>query len=276
MFPMRTALRPTLALVALGLSLGLAAGCGDSGPSSPGFGTMRVRMTDAPGEFDEVNLVLTEVSVRRDGAVSDSDSVDVESEWIVLSDGPATYDLMDLRNGVFATIGEADLPAGRYSQVRLKIGSGSTVVVDGVSHPLVIPSGSQSGLKLIGDFTVTDGGTTDIGLDIDAARSIHETGNGKWMMKPVVRVMPVSVSGGIRGTIVPDSTAATVWLLQLPDSVGSTVAALDGRFQFVLLAPGTYDVRVEPDSGYRDTTITGVLVSGGSTTDLGTVTLTAQ
>lgn len=273
---MRTALRPTLALVALGLSLGLAAGCGDGGPSSPGYGTMRVRMTDAPGDFDEVNLVLTEVSVRRDGAAPDSDSVDVDGEWIVLSDGPATYDLMDLRNGVFATIGEADLPAGSYSQVRLKIGSGSTIVVDGTSHPLVIPSGSQSGLKLVGDFDVTDGGTTDIGLDFDAARSIHETGNGKWMMKPVVRVMPVSASGGIRGTIVPDSTAATVWLLQLPDTVGSTVAALDGHFQFAVLAAGTYDVRVEPDSGYRDTTITGVIVSGGSTTDLGTVTLTPQ
>ena len=276
---MRLSIRPALALCTLGLALAAAAGCGGS-PSSPGFGTMRVRMTDAPADFDEVNLVITEVSVRRDGDVIDSgtepDSIADEGGWIVLSDGPATYDLLDLRNGVFTTIGEGSLPAGRYGQVRLKLGTGSTIVVDGVSHPLVVPSGTSSGLKLIGEFVVTDGGTTDIGLDFDAARSAHETGNGTWMLKPVVKVMPVSVSGAIRGRLVPDSTAATVWLLQPPDTLGSTAAAFDGSFQFSLLAPGSYSVLVNPDSGWRDTTITGVLVTAGATTDLGVVDLTAE
>lgn len=259
-----------LALAAL--TLGLAAGCA-SNPSGPGYGTMRVRMTDAPGDFDEVNLVITEVSARQEAA---ADSGSEAGGWIVLSDGSATYDLLDLRNGVFATIGEGSVPAGRYSQVRLKIGTGSTVVIDGVSHPLVVPSGAQSGLKLVGDFDVPDGGTIDIGLDFDAARSIHQTGNGTWMLKPVIKVLPITGAGSIRGWILPDSTAATLYLIQAPDTLGSTAAGLDGRFQFSVLAPGSYAVAIAPDSGYRDTTLFGLNVTTGATTDVGVVELTPQ
>jgi hypothetical protein len=261
-----------LGLAVAALALGLAAGCA-SNPSAPGSGTMRIRMTDAPGDFDEVNLVITEVSARQD-AVADSDSV--AGGWIVLSDGSATYDLLDLRNGVFVTIGEGSVPAGRYGQVRLKIGTGSTVVIDGVSHPLVVPSGAQSGLKLVGDFDVPDGGTFDIGIDFDAARSIHQTGNGTWMLKPVLKVMAVASAGSIRGRIVPDSTATTLYLIQSPDTLSSTAAGLDGRFQFSVLSPGSYTVAIAPDSGYRDTTIAGVTVTTGATTDLGDVALTPQ
>ncbi|MEO6462337.1 MAG: DUF4382 domain-containing protein [Candidatus Eisenbacteria bacterium] len=267
---MRPGIHSALALTAL--AIGLAAGC-SSNPSGPGYGTMRVRMTDAPADVDEVNLVITEVSARQE-AVADSDAV--SGGWIVLSEGSATYDLLDLRNGVFTTIGEGSLPAGRYSQVRLKIGTGSTVVVDGVSHPLVVPSGAQSGLKLQGDFNVPDGGSIDIGLDFDAARSIHQTGNGTWMLKPVIKVMPITSAGSIRGQIVPDSTSTTLYLIQATDTLGSTAAGLDGRFQFSLLSPGSYAVAIAPDSGYRDTTLAGLTVTTGATTDVGVVELTAQ
>jgi hypothetical protein len=275
---MRLSPRPLLGLVATVIAMALAAGCSDDGPSNPSFGTMRVQMTDAPGDFDEVNLVITGVTARRVGAdEDDDDEVDSASEgWMNVNTTSNTYDLMDLRNGVFTTIGEAELPAGTYDQIRLQIGSGSNVVIDGVTHPLVVPSGASSGLKLKGQITLVEGGTTDVGIDFDAARSIHETGNGTWILRPVVRMVPVIAGGSIRGTIVPDSTAATVWLLQDPDSVASTAAALDGSFQFVLLPTGTYQVRVEPDSGWRDTTLTNVNVSGGQTTDLGTIQLTAQ
>lgn len=264
---------PFRLVLTFALALGLAAGCASS-PSSPGFGTMRVRMTDAPGDFDAVNLVITEVSVRREGTDAESDTV--SGEWVVLSDGSATYDLMDLRNGIFATIGEASVPAGRYNQVRLKLGSGSTVVIDGVTHPLVVPSGEQSGLKLVGAFTLPEDGSLDIGIDFDAARSLHQTGNGTWMLKPVVRVMTVPMAGSIRGVVVPDSTAVTIFATQA-DTVASAMASLDGSFQLSLLAPGTYTLIVDADTvAWRDTTITGVSVTAGQTTDVGTVSLSPQ
>src|SRR5688500_19302854 len=169
---MRLSPRPLLGLVATVIAMALAAGCSDDNPSSPGFGTMRVQMTDAPGDFDEVNLVITGVTARRVGAdEDDDDEVDSASEgWMNVNTTSNTYDLMDLRNGVFTTIGEAELPAGTYDQIRLMIGSGSNVVIDGVTHPLVVPSGASSGLKLKGTITLVEGGTTDVGIDFGAAR----------------------------------------------------------------------------------------------------------
>ena len=51
-----------------------------------------------------------------------------------------TRDLLELRNGVFAQLAVGNVPAGHYTQVRLHLGAGSNVVVDGVTHPLDVPS----------------------------------------------------------------------------------------------------------------------------------------
>ena len=38
--------------------------------------------------------------------------------------------------------------------------------------------------------TVPLGGALEIKLGFDAAQSIHKTGNGKYLMQPVIRVVP--------------------------------------------------------------------------------------
>jgi hypothetical protein len=203
------------------------------------------------------------------------ESTDSEG-WVTLSSTPATYDLIALRNGVFATIGTGLVPAGHYTQVRLKLGAGSTVTVDGVDYPLFVPSGMQSGLKLIGSFDVPTNGTLDLALDFDAARSVVLTGAGQYQLKPVVRIMPMSAVGAIAGTISPDSTLTTVYALQGADTLGSTITATDGHFLLGTLTPGTYSVAFDPPIGYRDTTLFGVGVTLGATTEVGTVQLSAE
>jgi hypothetical protein len=264
----------SIPLLSLLLVLGVLAGCSSS-PSGTSNGTLNVRMTDAPGDFESVNLVITQVSAHLEGGGAESDT-DSTSGWVVLNSTPATYDLLTLRNGVFVTIGAGLVPAGHYTQVRLKLGEGSNVVIDGVTHPLTVPSGLQSGLKLVGPFDVPAGGVIDLALDFDAARSIHQTGAGAWMLKPTVKVIPFNAAGGITGSVAPAGTEATIYALQPPDTLGSTVAAADGRFTMAALAPGLYSVAFHPAAGFRDTTIAGVAVTTGTTTDVGTVTLTPQ
>ena len=265
----------SIVLVPILLMAALLAGCSHS-TDRPGFGTLNVRMTDAPGDFQKVNLVITQVSVRMAGgamgAAADSDS----TSWVVLSNSTATYDLLTLQNGVFTTIGTGQVPAGHYTQVRLKIGAGSNIVVDGTTYPLTVPSGAQTGLKLIGPFDVPENGTIDLALDFDAARSIILTGGGTYMLKPTVKVMPISTAGAITGQVEPAGTATTIYAIQAPDTVGSTTAAGDGHFTIGVLAAGTYSVAFHPATGYRDTTLTGVAVTAHNTTDVGTVQLTAQ
>lgn len=203
-------MRHLLILIALLVLLALAlAGCA-SKPAGMSLGTVQLRLTDAPGDIEAVHLLITQVSVHRSGG-SDRDTSEVEAQddttevdepdddaaddagWEVVKDDTLAVDLMTLRDGVFTTLGIALVPAGRYTQIRLKLGASSDVVVDGVTHPLFVPSGMQSGLKLIHPFTVPPEGFVDLLLDMDAKTSVVQTGAGTWMLKPTVKV---TESGG--------------------------------------------------------------------------------
>jgi hypothetical protein len=244
------------------LPLAALAGCSNDNPSSPESGTMVVRMTDAPAAVQAVNLVVNEVSVRVEEGQPDS-----LSGWQVINSTTHTYNLMNLQNGVFTTIGQASLPAGTYTQMRLKLGAGST-------YPLTVPSGLQSGLKVNGSFFVPAGGTADVSIDFDASQSIVQTGAGSYLLKPVVHVMSTSVAGAIRGTVLPVGVATSVYATQGADTLSSALAAANGQFTMSVLSPGTYDVRFHPTLGFRDTTIANVLVTAGQTAVVDTVRLT--
>jgi hypothetical protein len=253
-------LAPFLALAAL-------AGCGQS-PGSPGSGRVVVQLTDAPGDYEAVNLVVTGVSIHR----GDDDT----GGWETLSDDTVTVDLLTLRNGVFLTLADAVVTSGHYTQVRLHLGEGSNVVVGGVTHPLTVPSGMQSGYKLVGEFDVPAGGLLELLLDFDAARSVLQTGTGVYMLRPTVRVIPVSTAGGITGHVLPGNVPTSVFAIAGTDTVQSTETATDGLFLLGALPAGTYDVAFDPPAGYRDTTRTGVVVASGAVTDLGNVELTPE
>jgi len=62
--------------------------------------------------------------------------------------------------------------------VQVKIG-------DGDLQPAVLPSGK---LKFVRPFEVFDGETTIILLDFDADKSVKVTGDGKVIVKPVVKL----------------------------------------------------------------------------------------
>lgn len=265
---MTTTTRFTL-LLSICTALALAGCSKNDNSTSPGTGTMRVRMTDAPGDYDAVNLIVREVSVRLEGS-------DSTSGWQVLSADSVSYDLLVLQNGVFATIGTSLLPAGHYSQIRLKLSPGSTVVVDGVTYPLTVPSGLQSGLKINGDFVVPAGGTTDIALDFDAARSIHQTGAGVYMLKPVVKAMTFNTAAAISGAVTPTGVPTSVYAIVLNDTLGTAEVAANGTFKVTVLPAGMYSLAFHPAPGYRDTTLTGIGVTAGNTTNVGTVQLTVQ
>jgi hypothetical protein len=243
--------------------------CGCSKSTSPGFGTISLKMTDAPGDFQEVNLEIIEISAHL------GDDSDPAGGWQVLRTDSMDVDLLTLRNGVFTTLAVAQVPAGHYTQVRLKLGAGSNLVIDGVTYPIKVPSGLQSGYKLVGPFDVPANGLVDLALDLDAARSIVLTGAGDYILKPTVRVIPASNAGSITGHVLPDNIPTAVYAIQASDTIGSA-ETLSGDFTVSVLPSGTYSLGFHPESAYRDTTLTGILVNPGATTNVGTVELTPQ
>lgn len=141
--------------------------------------SLNIRLTDAPIDLDEVNIDLKQVVVKGpDG-----------TQEIPLETNAGIYDLLDLQNGIDALIANADLLLDQITEVRLILGENNTVVVDNATYELKIPSGSQSGLKIKVCLDLTDMPEYDLLLDFDAAASVHATGNGKYIMKPVIRVM---------------------------------------------------------------------------------------
>lgn len=208
-------------LLALGLAFGLASCLGN--PSGTQLGRVEMRLTDAPGDFEAINLVVDQVAVHRSGAGdggsdlgegadddslsgghdADDDSLDDDADgpgdatqsrtadsqgWEVVSNETQTFDLLTLQNGTFTSLANASVPAGHYTQIRLRVAAGSNVVVGGVAHPLVIPSGMQTGVKLVSGFEVPAGGVAQLTLDFDGARSIVVAGDGTYHLKPTIKV----------------------------------------------------------------------------------------
>lgn len=251
--------------------LAVVAGCSsDRNSTRPGFGEVHVRMTDAPADYDEVNIVVEEVRIHQAGCDDHGKNGDC---WTVISTGEATYDLLQLRNGVFVTLATGrTVPAGDYDQIVLVLGDGSNVVVDGTTYPLKVPGGAHRGVVIEGNFDVPSEGTANVLLDFDADRSIRKLGHGQYMLKPFIRLVQGESSGEIHGILDP-STDAQIDAMQNDEVVTGTTPDDEGGFRISALPAGTYDLRVDVASGYRDTTLTGVVVSPGQVTELGNIVL---
>lgn len=268
----------TVIVTALLLLIGVLAGCSDStAPESTAPGYIKLNMIDAPGDYDEVNVHIVRIEVHRADADSTDDGEGDESGWSVISTDTMMVDLLTLTNGQAISIADTLLPAGKYTQIRLILDDQNTVVVDGVEYALEIPSSTKTGIKLNHAFTIGSDALYQATLDFDADKSIHMTGNGQYMMKPVIRVIVDQVSGGLEGVILPVDARAMVWTTSGPDTVTAWADTLTGAFAFVMLTEGSYDLNISATAGaYLDSTITGVAVTALDVTNIGTVTLEAE
>jgi hypothetical protein len=182
---------------------------------------MNVHLVDAPSSgYLEVNVDVQSVQINGgDG-------------WVVLGQPNRVVNLLALTGGVSETLVDgATLPAGHYGQMRLVLGSRNTVkLLDGTIEPLTVPSGQQSGVKLVVSFDVRPGTTSDVFIDFDAHNSIfvHEAGaSGKYMLRPTVRAFDRTVTGSISGTLTVDgSTTALPGVVVTAQTVGATGPAL--------------------------------------------------
>jgi hypothetical protein len=252
---------PSFRILAASIALlSSLAGCGGGGGGGIGgtgsaYGTVRMSMTDAPScGFDAVNITVERVRIHQSASAADADAG--WSEIVV--NPPKRVDLLTLQNGVLVELGQTQLPAGKYTQVRLVLaenGSGaaalanSVVPTGGSETPLTTPSASQSGLKLNADIDVAPDQVADYVLDFDACKSIVKRGNsGQYNLKPVISVIPRLSDAGMRvvGYLDPvlanGSTSVSVQVNGTP--VKATAPDSTGQFQLYPVPAGTYDLVV--------------------------------
>lgn len=245
----------------------MLAGCSSS-PTASGLGEIRVRLVDAPAAFQQVNIVVKSVEAH----MSSSDSL---HGWVAINGTRNTYDLLTLRNGSNAILGDTKLAVGKYTQLRLSIDTGSNVVIANVSYPLDVSS--ATGLKLNHNFDIAEGTLYSLTLDFNADKSIVLTGTNLYKLDPVIRVEADVVSGTISGTIAPAASRATVSTVSGSDTITTSADSTSGAFELMALPAGTYSVAIHPtDTLFADTTVAGVTVVAQQNTNLGTITLRAK
>ncbi len=243
-----------------------------SSNSGSGTGTMQVSLTDAPAAYDEVNIEITQVLVNKDEDAEEpdedgegnEDGDDDKNGWDSIMDNSMTVNLLDYQNGATLDLGQTELEAGRYNQIRLMLGDDNTVVIDGETYALVTPSAKQSGYKLNVQADVEEGQVYDLVIDFDASQSITVTGNDRYILRPVLRTVDLEEQASISGTVLPLEAEPWVYAIVGEDTVGTQPNEENGNFSLVGLDDNTYDVLFAPtNDAYADSLVEGIELEDG-------------
>lgn len=260
------------ALAACGGGGGTPGDGGTSGPSAT-TGRLSVSLTDSPAcGYDEAWVTVEKVRVHRNGAAGEGDA-----GWLDIplpAAQPLRVDLLTLTNGTLVPLGQVELPAGAYSQMRLVLApntagnplANAVKPTGGALTPLTTPSGQQSGLKMNVNLDVPAGQVLDVAIDFDACKSFVKAGkSGKILLKPVLSAIPILSPAGqrIQGWLHPSlaTAGATVSVQDGAGVVRATPPVLEtgGNLRFVLypVPVGTYNLVVTA-SGHATAVVTGV------------------
>jgi hypothetical protein len=281
----------TVVLLAVG-------GCGGDGGGS---GSMSLSLGDAPVDGAEKVVVLfTGVELIPNSG----------SPVTITFPAPKTIDLLNDSGTASARLFSQPIPAGSYGQIRLLVVADGNptnsyiVLSDGSMHGLQVPSGSETGLKLVTGFTVPASGVVDYTIDFDLRQAIVcPPGQAPaCTLKPVERLVDNTTVGNIQGqvsnTLVTAGCTPGVYLysgtVTAPEDMNNNAPASDASqpiaskvplpdsqppyyYQFTFLPPGTYTVAFtcqamsdnpdQADPAVKFNPIkTGITVTAGQTT----------
>ena len=271
-------LRISAALTSM-IAVGIVA-CGGGGTDVSATGTLRLSLTDAPAcGYDSVWVTVEKVRIHASSTAADTDGGWSE---VVLA-APQRIDLLTLTNGVLQPLGQTALPAGKYTQMRLVLGStapaGSPAgtlanaikPTGGNEVALTTPSALQSGLKMNIDIDVAADKVADFAIDFDACKSFVKAGNGEYKLKPVLSVIPILSDAGQRivGYVDTPMAGASVSAQQNGVPKRTTSADATGKFVLYPVPPGNYDLVISA-TGRVIAVMTGVPVVTTGYTDVNT------
>lgn len=303
------------ALSTMVVALGIASfallqfqGCGGGGGSgSSSTGTLQLAITDKQSDnFAQVVVSIREiraVPAGRENAADNDPGLPIVAQFSI----PRVIDVMQLQF-VQQALGEALLPAGTYSQIRLILepnptGQGQTPVnylvlkTDPATRiPLTTPSAQQSGLKILGPITVKQGQINAVMIDFDPNTAIVARGNGAYNLKPTgIRLVQLAAVLGQYGSITGNVTAFAPWssatvAVKRRGTINDVDPIASGRIfsnytsgtwqaPFAAFVPGSTSVSYKTfitANGFQVYSSPAVNVTAGAATDLGDIGLTTS
>lgn len=259
-------------LAVVAFSAAAISGCGGGGYKSNGMAQgmaqpqMRLSVADAPPADGAPHVVVVFTGVELTGNDGNPVTINFSS--------PKSIDLVTQSGTASAQLFDQPIAAGSYGQVRLMVladGSANNSYIelaDGSVHGLQIPSGAETGLKLVTGFMVPSSGVVDYTIDFDLRKAVTcPPGQGPaCILKPALRLVDNTAVGNIQGQItsgLPAGCTPGVYLydgtVTRPEDMNSSAPAADMNqpvaskipvatssppyyYQFTFLAPGTYTV----------------------------------
>lgn len=213
----------------------------ETGGSVTGKGTLKIYLTDAPGDYQEVNINISKI----EGHIAVDGNEEEVGYWEVLKEWAGGYpvDLIKLED-VSILLASLQLEPNKYTQLRIFLNGNASLVLEGEGGsegptetvPLEIPSSAQTGIKLNRPFEIIAGMITKLTIDFDAQKSVIQTGNGKYKMKPVISLSSeVYSSGDVPGGVGSVSGSVSYYNsmdLALTAIEGATIELTGGAYSF--------------------------------------------
>ncbi len=203
-------------------------------------------LTDAPvADAKNVFISIQSLAVFKEG-----------EDWIEIPLQNATeVDLLQLQGGLSTPLAALEtLAAGTYTQTRIILSDSSParlIGLDGQEHILKVPSGSESGLKIKQSIIVEANKKARFTIDFDLRKSLKLTGNGngnggKYMLKPVLRLIENVQSGSISGS----GSNSSVLCLYEAGTVKDTNDSCDNALTSLSLNLSSFGLKFIPAGNY--------------------------
>jgi hypothetical protein len=164
-------------------------------------GTLTLSVTDAPVDDAEAVVVeFTGVELKPAG----------EDRVVIEFDQARSIDLLALQGNASETLLEEEsIPPGEYEWIQVNVNAERLIqdsyiaFEDGSQESLFMPSGAETGLRLVSGFVVPITGEADFTIDFDLRKSIAnpESLNVDYTLRPALRIVDNTEVGSIVGTV---------------------------------------------------------------------------
>ena len=125
-----------------------------------------------------------------------------------------SYSLKRILQNAASLLTCVTVPAGEHDWMRLLLNvdsqntvTGSYIEISGNQYPIIVPSGAQTGLKLVQRFTMTANQVANFTIDFVLQQAITvpngQTVNGvqAYLLRPALRLIDKVQAGQINGTV---------------------------------------------------------------------------
>lgn len=233
------------------------------GSASPN--TMKVRMTDSPGNYSAFNTNVTKVEAYMESM-----------GWITLDSTNHNMNVLSLTNGTETTIASKSSPtAGHYTLLRLTMGTNSSMTLNDQSgdsnHSLTWAGSTGNTVEVPIDVNVSSGSGASILLDYNVGSSISGTGSS-YSLTPMINWIE-DESTGVKG----DVNGAVRGMITFTNGLHTYSSYMSSQGLFLIrgMESGTYTMIIDGQASANSATSTmqqqNVLVTQGQINNMGAI-----